>query len=99
MAPADIQAQMRELEEHGQNWSVEQFIEWLLGIQDAAAAVMEESDRAAELAEGHYQRVTGRVGVLNPRMIAQVGFIQGVTFAAAALGVQPFRPEADRKSE
>jgi hypothetical protein len=34
--------------------------------------------------------VTGRVAVLNPLMIAQVGFIQGCTFAAAAYGREPF---------
>lgn len=97
MNPHDAQRAMHAIEQHDQPWSGEQFLAWLLGFEaDAASPVLvDESRRAAQLAEGHYQRVTGRVAVLNPTMIAQVGFIQGATFAAAALGRLPFPAGAD----
>jgi hypothetical protein len=87
---------MYAIELHGQDFSGEQFLAWLLGFSDAeetGRVVEEESRRASILAENHYQRVTGRVAVLNPLMIAQVGFIQGCTFAAAAYGREPFPAE------
>lgn len=93
MTPGDAQAAMFELEHHEQRWNGLEFLDWLLGFGDVPAteeAVAAESDRAFMLAEGHYQRVSRRVAVMNPRMIAQVGFIQGATFAAAALGRQPW---------
>lgn len=97
MTPRRAQVSMLAIELHRQEWSGEQFMAWLLGFDDAEEAgrvVEEESRRAFALAEGHYQRMSQRVAVLNPRMIAQVGFIQGATFAAAALGRQPFPARA-----
>lgn len=93
MTPHDAQRLMHALEQHHQDWTGEQFMAWLLGFADpepAGAVVMQEAERAFGLAEGHYQRVTSRVAVLEPRMIAQVGFVQGATFAAAALGRLPW---------
>lgn len=93
MTPHDAQLAMSKLEQHDQPFSGEQFLAWLLGFSDAeatGAAVSAESQRAFLLAEGHYQRVTQRVAVLQPVMIAQVGFVQGATFAAAALGRLPW---------
>jgi hypothetical protein len=90
---------MMAIELHEQNWSGEQFLAWLLGFEDAeqtGVVVTEESRRAFILAENHYQRVSRRVAVLNPEMIAQVAFIQGATFAAAALGREPFPAEGGR---
>jgi hypothetical protein len=90
---------MMAIELHDQNWSGEQFLAWLLGFDDAedtGRVVEEESYRAFALAEQHYQRLTQRVAVLNPTMIAQVGFVQGATFAAAALGRKPWPAEAGR---
>jgi hypothetical protein len=96
MTPRRAQLSMVAIELHDQEWSGEQFLAWLLGFDDpeeTGRVVDEESRRAFALAEGHYQRLTQRVAVLNPQMIAQVGFIQGATFAAAALGKQPFAKE------
>lgn len=93
MTPAEVQRRMYELELHGQEWDGEQFLAWLLGFaadEEFAEALDVESRRATILAENHYQRVTQRVAVLNPKLIAQVGFIQGATFAAAALGRLPW---------
>lgn len=98
MNPRRAQVAMVALELHGQDWSGEQFLDWLLGFGDVemtGAVAEEESRRAFALAEGHYQRLTGRVAVLNPVAIAQVGFLQGATFAAAALGRQPFPADAE----
>jgi hypothetical protein len=99
MKPHEAAALMRALEDHRQDWSGEQFLAWLLGFDDpdqAGLVVTAEAERAFALAEDHYQRVTRRVAVLNPRMIAQVGFVQGATFAAAALGRQPWPAHPDR---
>jgi hypothetical protein len=93
MTPRRAQLAMYSIELHEQDFSGEQFLAWLLGFPDAeetGRVVTEESHRAFALADSHYQRVTGRVAVLNPLMIAQVGFIQGCTFAAAAYGREPF---------
>lgn len=101
MTPHDAQRRMRELEEHGQDWNGEQFMTWLLGFVEpeaAGAVVMQEAERAFALAEDHYTRVTQRVAVLNPRMIAHVGFVQGATFAAAALGRLPFPADAGERA-
>jgi hypothetical protein len=100
MTPHDAQRAMHALEQHHQDWTGEQFLAWLLGVPDpepAGAVVMQEAERAFGLAEDHYQRVTQRVAVLNPRMIAQVGFVQGATFAAAALGRQPFPADVEAR--
>jgi hypothetical protein len=93
MTPREAQLRMLAVELHEQEWSGEEFLAWLLGFPDAeetGRVVTEESRRAVALAEGHYQRVSHRVAVLAPVMIAQVGFIQGCTFAAAAYGREPF---------
>lgn len=93
MNPRRAQLAMMAVELHGQDWSGEEFLTWLLGFPDAeetGRVVEEESRRAFVLAENHYQRVTQRAIVLQPVMIAQVGFVQGCTFAAAAYGRQPF---------
>jgi hypothetical protein len=92
---------MFELEHHRQGWDSLEYLAWLLGFGDDAAGteltVLRESERAFMLAEGHYSRVSQRVAVLNPRMIAQIGFIQGATFAAAALGRLPYPATADER--
>jgi hypothetical protein len=93
VTPRHAQLAMMRLELHEQDFNGVQFVEWLLGFDDERQTTLvleEESRRAFILAEGHYQRVSQRVAVLNPQMISQVGFIQGATFAAAALGRQPF---------
>lgn len=93
MTPRRAQLAMFGIELHEQDFSGEQFLAWLLGFPDAeetGRVVTEESQRAFILAENHYQRVTNRVTILNPVMIAQVGFVQGCTFAAAAYGRKPF---------
>lgn len=96
MTPHAAQARMRELEEHGQEWTGEDFMAWLLGFDDketTGAVLIEESERAFELADEHYSRlVVGRRGliVMQPKMMVQVGFVQGATFACAALGRLPF---------
>lgn len=90
----EAQTRMNNLEQHDQEWTAGEFIEWLLdlegGREQIDQALLTETHRAFILAEGHYQRVTNRAAILNPQMIAQVGFIQGATFAAAALGRNPF---------
>jgi hypothetical protein len=94
MTPRQAQVRMIRIEDHGQDWNGEEFLAWLLGFADpeeTGRVVTEESRRAFALAEDHYQRVSRRVAVLNPSMIAQIGFIQGATFAAAALGREPLR--------
>jgi hypothetical protein len=99
MRASDAQARMFELEHHGQSWSGLEYLDWLLGLGGDAPeielTVLRESERAFLLAEGHYQRVSQRVAVLNPRMIAEVGFIQGATFAAAALGRKPWPADVE----
>jgi hypothetical protein len=101
MTPGEAQARMFDLEHHGQSWSGLEYLDWLLGFDGDAPevelTVLRESERAFLLAEGHYQRVSSRVAVLNPRMIAEVGFIQGATFAAAALGRQPWPADVDQR--
>jgi hypothetical protein len=80
---------MYDFENHGQEWDVEQFVTWLLGLDgDVAGALEVECQRALLLADGHYARV-GRALVMNPVGIAAVAFVQGATFAAAALGAKP----------
>jgi len=88
---------MFELEHHEQAFSGLEFLAWLLGFdtdeatgEDLNEVLGRESERAFMLAEGHYQRVSQRVAVMNPRMIAQIGFVQGATFAASALGRKPW---------
>jgi hypothetical protein len=84
-------AGMADLEHHGQDWNGLEFLTWLLGLEgDVESAVGTECRRAVLLADGHYTRVS-RVLVMNPEMIAAVAFVQGATFAAAALGVEPER--------
>jgi hypothetical protein len=97
MTPRQAQLRMMAIEMHEQEWSGEQFLAWLLSFDDdeqTGVVIAEEARRAFILAENHYQRVTKQVAVLNPQMIATIGFIQGATFAAAALGREPF--EGDR---
>lgn len=87
------QAQLRmvAIELHDQQWNGIEFVTWLLSLDgDVESVLDEEARRAFILAENHYQRVSRRVAVLNPQMISQVAFIQGATFAAAALGREPF---------
>jgi hypothetical protein len=90
------QAQLRmvQIELHEQDWSGEQFLAWLLGLDDpdeVGRVVDEEVRRSLTLTDEHYaQFLSDRVAVLNPRVPASVGFIQGATFAAAALGREPF---------
>jgi hypothetical protein len=93
VSPEEISQRMLEIEQHDQDWSGVEFLAWLVDQLPSEAferLIERESQRAVLLAEGHYQRVTQRVAVLNPQMIAQIGFIQGATFAAAALGKEPF---------
>ena len=100
MRPHEAQARMFDLEHHEQEFSGEEFLAWLLGMDpdDAFEEVLiAESKRAFMLAEGFYSRISHRVAVLQPQMIAQVAFVQGATFAAAALGRQPFPAEADER--
>lgn len=87
------QAQLRmvAIELHDQQWNGIEFVTWLLSLDgDVESVLDEEARRAFILAENHYQRVSRRVAVLNPEMISQVAFVQGATFAAAALGREPF---------
>lgn len=94
MTPRQAQLRMLSIEMHDQDWNGEEFLAWLLDFADpeeTGRVVDEESRRAFALAEDHYQRVSRRVAILNPAMIAQVGFIQGATFAAAALGRESFQ--------
>lgn len=96
MTPREAQLRMLQLELHEQDFTGEQFVSWLLGWPDMAqvgAVLEEESRRTWALAEGHYQRVSQRVAVLRPVMIAQVGLVQGMTLAAAALGRKPWPAE------
>lgn len=100
MNPRRAQLAMLAIEMHDQQWSGEEFVAWLLGFDDpdeVGRVLTEEARRAFILAESHYQRVTRRVAVLNPEMIAQVAFIQGATFAAAALGRRPYPAEVDER--
>lgn len=100
MNARQAQLSMVRIELHEQEFNNEQFLAWLLGFEDVEETghvVNEESRRAFALAEDHYQRVSQRVAVLNPAMIAQVGFIQGATFAAAALGRLPYPAKADER--
>lgn len=93
MRPGEAQTRMLAIELHEQKFSGVQFIDWLLGFGDEAAtedALTFEARRAFALAGDHYQRLTKSVAVLNPRMISEVAFIQGATFAAAALGRKPW---------
>lgn len=98
MTPRHAQLAMIAIELHEQNFSGIEFLDWLLGFDDADSTgrvVTEESRRAFILAENHYQRVSQRVAVLNPQMISEVAFIQGATFAAAALGRRPFPADVE----
>lgn len=93
MNTRDAQTRMHEVEQHGHDFNVEQYVQWLLGLaddpDDVGVVVNEEAERAIELAGGYYERVTQRVALLHPQMLAVVAFIQGATFAAAALGHEP----------
>jgi hypothetical protein len=98
--PREAQLAMIAIELHEQQFNGVQFVEWLLGFDDDRQTTLvleEESRRAFILAENHYQRVSQRVAVLNPQMISQVAFIQGATFAAAALGRKPFPAGAEER--
>jgi hypothetical protein len=93
MTPDEITRRMLEIEQHEQDWDGLEFLAWLVEQppgEEFEQLVGRETRRAVLLAEGYYQRMTQRVAVLNPQMIAQIGFIQGATFAAAALGKEPF---------
>jgi hypothetical protein len=94
MTARQAQLRMVAIEMHEQDWSSEQFLAWLLDLGDheqTGVVIAEEARRAFILAGNHYQRVTKTVAVLNPQMIATIGFIQGATFAAAALGREPLK--------
>jgi hypothetical protein len=98
MTAREAQARMAALENHDQPWSVEEYLRWVAGLDDAdpddvGNTVREEVRRAIDLAEGHYQRVTNTVAILRPDLLATVAFQQGMTFAAAALGRQPHEEE------
>jgi hypothetical protein len=96
------QLRMFAIELHEQPWNSVEFLSWLLALDDGDDAVErvldEETRRATILAENHYQRVTQRVAVLNPHMIASVGFIQGATFAAAALDRPTWREQHEGRA-
>lgn len=92
MTPRYAQIRMLAIEQHEQDWNGEQFLAWLLGFDDpeeTGRVANEEARRALGLAEGHYQQVTRTVAILRPDLIATVAFVQGATFAAAALGREP----------
>lgn len=98
MKAREAQVRMVGLEDHGQDWNVEEFMRWIVGLDDVDAddvgrVVQEEVRRAVGLAEGYYQQITKRVAVLHPQMLAAIAFQQGMTFAAAALGREPFKRE------
>jgi hypothetical protein len=94
MTAQEAQARMREVENHGQDWSVEQFLVWVMGLDDSQEAVDVtvggEIERAVEIANDHYVRVGGTRSAL---LYAAVGFLQGATMAAAAMGREPLRAE------
>ena len=101
MHAREAQQRMQEIERHEQDWDGEQFLTWLLELEDApervGRIVGEEVKRALTLTDDHYAKfISPRVAVLNPNVPAMIGFIQGATFAAAAFGRQPFR-RADRE--
>lgn len=100
MTPRRAQLAMMAIELHEQEFNGVEFLDWLLGFDDTDTTghvVIEEARRAFILAENHYQRVSHRVAVLNPEMISQVAFIQGATFAAAALGRRPYPADVDER--
>jgi hypothetical protein len=94
MNARQAQLRMLQIELHEQDFNGEQFLTWLLDFpddpEDVGRVASEEAKRALSLAEGHYQQVTRTVAILRPDLIATVAFIQGATFAAAALGREPF---------
>lgn len=97
MKASEAAERMVELENHGEDWNLEQFLTWLLLLDDEPEAAGEifqtEIRRAGQLAEGHYARVTGNLTVMNPMAILVIGFQQGATFAAAAFGRTPRQQE------
>lgn len=94
MKTADARERMIELEDHhDREYSMGEFVRWLLALDDdvdtVAAGMLSETQRARILAMRHYQRFGSRVAVGDCNIDCAVSFMQGVTFAAAALGIQP----------
>lgn len=110
MNARQAQVRMVALEHHDQDWNVEQYLRWLADLEDADAedvgrVVDEEVDRVFGLIEQHYGHVIASRGnvlvigartPLDSRVVATVAFQQGMTFAAAALGREPFTATVDR---
>lgn len=93
MRPTEAARQMFEIEHHGQAWNSYEFLAWLLDFkndEELEQVLQTETSRAYVLADQHYQRVSGKLLVYNPRMISEIAFLQGATFAAAALGRKPY---------
>lgn len=100
MRAQDAATRMVLLENHGQEFSVEQFIQWLLSLDDddpdqVGRVVLHETRRARALAVGHYQKVGDRVAVGSVDTDVVIAFMQGAAFAAAALGRKPFPASVD----
>lgn len=88
------QLEMLAIEMHEQDFNIEQYLTWLCQLdnepEETGRVVSEELQRAKSLADNHYARVSDRLTVMNPLAIMAIGFQQGATFAAAALGRPPF---------
>ena len=87
MNARQAQVRMYAVEQHDQEFTVEEFIHWLLKLDDTAAediepVLREELIRARNLAVEHY----GQFAKVSADLMLGIGFQQGATFAAAALG-------------
>lgn len=90
MRASEAQTQMKQLEQQGREFTVEEFLTWLLDLSDdcdyVGLVAQEESERAMKLAKNTYGPLTRQA---DEEVVAGVAFLQGATFAAAALGREP----------
>jgi len=91
MRARQAQLAMYKIELHDQEFTVEEFLQWLLGLDDEdpitiEKVLIEEMRRALSLIGTHY----GQYVELTPHTLVAIGFQQGATFAAAALGREPY---------
>jgi hypothetical protein len=91
----EAQRRMRLIEEHDQDFTTLDFMRWALKLDDDPEDVFrEEIERAALLADNYYARVSEGLTILSPHGIIMVGFQQGLTLAAGALGRPTFQEES-----
>jgi len=88
----DAQVRMLEIESHDQEFDVQDFLTWVAKLDDdpndVREVITDEVRRTVEVVKTRYTPFRG-----NPMAMMAVAFMQGATFAAAALGRETWEEE------